>query len=210
MSTVPNFRRRLDAQRRCPFMKYLSEIERGSFFAEQLRSDNAMNQGIIFPKLGRDPEDAIIRIRGGRSNVSGKEGAAENSAAEEIEFVGYITCGVSQHYPHATDLDWIRVVKAKSSGPCDYWHITGVSPPTIYWELIQILSGPAEAGQIWPRTGLHPRWSDSVAYIATACVSGNWAHGDYMVATLPPGWYFENGASTIYWLMGVVNNYVAC
>lgn len=151
-----------------------------------------------------------IQIRSGRSPNAKSGRNNEASAAEAIEYVGYIHCEVDQHYPHATDIDWIRVVKAKSSGNCDYFHITGTAPPTINWDLIQILAGPTDAGQVHPRVGKNVRWSDSTAYVATACINGNWAHGDYMVVTLPPGWYFDNGASTIYWLDGVVTNSVSC
>lgn len=191
------------------FMKYLSDTERTDFFSEQLQSDMLLDQNLVSPGRGGVNTITIPISSGGQESRSGK--STETSAAEAIEYVGEISCVVYQHYPHATDLDWIRVVKAKSSGSCAYIPVpnTGPHPPTLKWDLVQILAGPTEVGQIHPRIGYSPAWSDSVAYVATECVNGAWAHGDYMMVTLPPGWYFGNGASTVYWLMGVVQNYIS-
>lgn len=182
-------------------MKYLSEVERTHLFAEQLDEDG------VTQARGKSNDTVTIQIYGSPIDESG---STTEATAAANDYVGYITCNVAQHNPHATYYNSVRVVKAKSSGPCDYTHITGTAPPTITWNLLQVLTGPHDEGMTHTRTGHHPRWSDSSAFIVTSCVNGLWIHGDFMFVTLPSGWYFDNGVSTVYWLMGTAGQSVTC
>jgi len=183
--------------------KYFSEVELYHFLAEQLDNDRVTRE------KGESSTTVTIQINGGPVDEEGFT-AEERSTAEDGGFSGYITCDVSQHYPHKTYYNNVLVVKAKSSGGCDFVHVAGPPPPTLTWDLYQILEGTHAAGAVHSRTGEHPRWNDSSAFIVTSCSNGTWTHGDYMFITAPPGYYFANGSSTIYWFMGTVSQAITC
>jgi len=188
-------------------MKYFSEVERTQFFAEQLHLAEQLGKDGRTRAEDKSNTTVTIQVHGAPIDESGLTAGA---AAEAYDYVGYITCNVSQHYPHATYYNGVPVVKAKSSGGCDYVHTAGTPPPTITWTLQQILAGSYDVGMAHIRTGHHPLWSDSSAFIVTPCSNGMWIHGDFMFVTLPAGWYFGNGASTVYWLMGTVGQQITC
>lgn len=86
--------------------------------------DKTQQQEILFP-IGLVPIDS-------------KSGTNKSAAA--VPSGGNISCSISVHNPHAgSGPGGSTVVKAKSSGSCNYIHVFGTPPPTIGWDLTQVL-----------------------------------------------------------------------
>lgn len=120
--------------------------------------------------------------------------AIPESTAASIP-TGNLTCAINIHNPHAgSGPNNTRVVKAKSSGTCDYLHTgPGPAPPTIKFELLQTLKElPWDYNWQWHvRNDLHPIWSASTAQIFTnSCSNGSYSHSNAMYITPAPGWTY--------------------
>lgn len=114
---------------------------------------------------------------------------------------GNVTCNINTQFPHAgSGPGGSRVVKAKSSGSCQYIHGYGTPPPWVKWDLTQSLVGILGT---WPnvtvttetavhtRTSLNPVWSASSAQVFSPnCINGPYSHYDQVFITPPPGWTY--------------------
>ena len=115
---------------------------------------------------------------------------------------GNVSCSINTESPHAgAGPGGTRVVKAKSSGSCEYIHGFGEMPPTLGWDLQMNLvdmnfdpysgQGPAITIANHVRNGLTVQWGASTAQVfLTTCVNGTYFHGDVVWIVPPAGWTY--------------------
>lgn len=124
-----------------------------------------------------------------------------NKSAAAVPSGGNISCSINAHYPHAgSGPGGSTVVKAKSSGSCNYIHAFGTPPPTMGWDLTQVLLRVIGWGfppmidhqtAVHTRNGLSESWSASSAQIFhPSCINGNYSHLNMVYVIPPPGWTY--------------------
>ncbi|MGB2119657.1 MAG: hypothetical protein ACPH96_06050 [Porticoccaceae bacterium] len=123
-----------------------------------------------------------------------------NKSAAAVPSGGNISCSINAQNPHAgSGPGGSTVVKAKSSGSCNYIHVVGTPPPTIGWDLTQVLLRVIGLGfppMIDLQTAVHTRnslnavWSASSTQVFhPSCINGSYSHFDLVYVT-PPGWVY--------------------
>ena len=124
-----------------------------------------------------------------------------NKSAAAVPSGGNISCSINVQNPHAgSGPGGSTVVKAKSSGSCNYIHVVGTPPPTIGWDLTQVLLRVIGLGfppMIDLQTAVHTRnslnavWSASSTQVFhPSCINGSYSHFDLVYVTPPPGWVY--------------------
>lgn len=137
------------------------------------------------------------------ASIEGRSGAENTSGASTPGGGGNISCNINTQNPHAgSGPGGTIVVKAKSSGTCQYDHVYGQPPPTVGWDLMMMLmdyaSNPNRLGipmittATHTRNGLNVTWSSSSAQVFSGgCVNGTYFHGDVVWVLPPPNWTYS-------------------
>lgn len=124
-----------------------------------------------------------------------------NKSAPAVPSGGNISCSINVQNPHAgSGPGGSTVVKAKSSGSCNYIHVYGTPPPTIGWDLTQVLLRVLGGGfppMIDIQTAVHTRnslnavWSASSTQVFhPSCINGSYSHLDLVYVVPPSGWVY--------------------
>ena len=122
-------------------------------------------------------------------------------SAATVPSGGNVTCSINVQNPHAgSGPGGSLVVKAKSSGSCNYIHVQGTPPPTIGWDLTQVMLRIVGTGYppevdvqtaVHTRNSLNPVWSASSTQVFhPSCINGSYSHFDYVFVIPPPGWAY--------------------
>ena len=127
--------------------------------------------------------------------------SGNNISAAAVPSGGNISCSINVQNPHAgSGPGGSTVVKAKSSGSCNYIHVFGTPPPTIGWDLTQVLLRVIGFGfppMIDLQTAVHTRnslnavWSASSTQVFhPSCINGSYSHFDLVYVVPPSGWVY--------------------
>ena len=192
-------------------LKYLSENERTQFFEELIRSEiikgnisldesDDSNKKIEFSiPLYKADESNTPRGRPNDNSSKSNDGPSSQFTTGPGLPQGNVGCDIAAHNPHAgSGPGGSRVVKAKSSGTCEYIEVYPPGPPYISWTLWQGLirnpSGPFAGDQNWvtyhDRQGLDVAWSSSSTQVfANDCINDFYLHYDFVIFNVPPPWY---------------------
>ena len=124
-----------------------------------------------------------------------------SKSAASVPSGGNLSCIINVQNPHAgSGPGGSTVVKAKSSGTCNYIHVFGTPPSTIGWDLTQVLLRVIGLGfppMIDLQTAVHTRNSLNAVWSASStqvfhpgCINGSYSHFDLVYVTPPPGWVY--------------------
>lgn len=190
------------------WVRYLSNVEKSQITTDlaieemnRLKASGELSRMLELPI----EENAVRKVTfpGSFKQKSQGKSSSRNAGGPGA---GNVTCSFNVQAPHAgSGPGGSFVVKAKSNGTCNYQHVSGQMPPTITWDLNQVLvdhgeignGGPNVANEFHVRNGLSTTWSASSAQVFfSTCNNGLYSHADFMFVYPPAGWTY-NGPQPI-------------
>lgn len=187
------------------WIDYLSEIEKKEIARKAVEREIKRLESTGGPDKdlpARQISFPVTLIPLDSSSTDGNSAATATNSASSDTSGGNVSCNINTQSPHAgSGPGGTWVVKAKSSGTCDYEHIVGQLPPPITWDLQMALmdyaSNPNPLGipemttATHRRIGLNVAWSASSAQVfSSTCVNGSYFHVDVVWVVPPSGWTY--------------------